>query len=172
MQPRFGKLGRIAHIEDDKGFLVAVLVALIVVCAVVAGYFAYTAYGLKPEGYSNIYQLDMQQNAADYPQTLVAGQNSTFEVIVGVVNHEGDPVNYQVQVKVTKNLALLPVAAEPSQILDFSNLQNGAIIEKTSTITENTPGSYSVVFELWQKDATGTYVFNNNYCVLNIQVTN
>ncbi|MCW4030064.1 MAG: DUF1616 domain-containing protein [Candidatus Bathyarchaeota archaeon] len=173
MRLQSDKLGRIVRIDDDKGFLVAVLVALIVVCSVVAGYFVVAALYLEPESYSTIYILDSQKNALDYPATLVANQNSTFQVYVDVVNHMNDPINYEVQVKVTRNLGTLPVAAEPIQTFTIDNLQNGATAENSAVLTLNSPGEYSVIFELWHQDESGTYIFEGyNYCILNIQVTN
>jgi hypothetical protein len=80
---------------------------------------------------------------------------------------------YQVQTKIVKNLLLRPngVDAQPVDTYTFT-LSNGASNEHTVTVTENTPGSYIVVYELWSKNLTdANYTFTGNYCELNIQVT-
>jgi uncharacterized membrane protein len=169
MRLRLEKLGRIAHIDDDKGYLVAILIALIIVSSVVAGY--YLVLRPQPEAYNTIYLLDSQKKAIDYPETLIANQNSTFSVYVGVVNHLGDTANYQVQVKITNNLpGTLPVGTQPTQVYDINGLGNGGTSQNKATVTLNDVGSYWVVFELWQ-DNGGTLQFTgNDYCVLPIQV--
>jgi uncharacterized membrane protein len=166
------KIGKKIGLNDDKGFIVAIFLALIIVSATVAGYFLF----LKPQpaAYNTIYLLDNQKKAIDYPVTLVANQNSTFSLWMGVVNNMGGSGNqtYQVLVKITPNLSNFPVTAQPIQTYDLS-LANGDSWEKQSTITLNQIGSYSVVFELWHYNADSNvkaYQFTNNYCVLNIQV--
>ncbi len=170
MRLRLEEIGRKLHIDDDTGYSVAIVLALIIVSSVVAGYYLV----LKPqaEPYNTIYLLDTQKKAIDYPETLVANQNSTFNVYVGVVNHMGQSADYQVQVKITKNVSTFPVDIQPIQVLDINNLPDGQSAENMATITQNQPGSYMVVFELWQKNS-GTYEFTgNDYCALNVQVTN
>ena len=164
------KIGNKIGLNDEKGYGVAIFLALIIVSATVIGYFSYIAYFAKPEGYNTIYLLDSQKKAIDYPEVLVANQNSTINVYVGVVNHMGGPDNqtYQVLVKITPSLSGLPVETQPIKTYDIS-LRNGDSRQDSSAITENQVGSYSVVFELWQyKD--GVLDFTPNYCVLNIKV--
>jgi len=116
--------------------------------------------------------LDSQKKAIDYPVTLVANQNSTFNVWVNVKNNMGGSGNqsYQVLVKIIPNLSTFPVNTQPIQTYDIS-LGDGATWQDLSTITQNQVGSYSVVFELWRYNPdSGAYEFTHNYCVLNIQV--
>jgi uncharacterized membrane protein len=138
---------------------------------VIASFFAYSALTSTPVGYNTLYVLDSNKKATNYPSVLVANQNSTFTVYVNVENHTPYNSNYVVEVKVVKNLAaIFPQNATINQTLDFGNIKNdGAPNEKAVTITENTPGSYSVVFELYQNNG-GTQTFTQNYCVLNIRV--
>ena len=174
MQRRFGSvtaIGKKIGINDDNGYLVAIFIALIVVAVIVAGY--YLVLRPQPEPYSTIYLLDNQKQASNYPQLLVANQNSTFSVYVAVENHVGGIANqtYQVQTKITQNLpATLPVQVQPTDTYNFS-LADGANQQKQVTVTENTPGSYWVVFELWRQDGSN-YVFTQDYCVLSIEVVN
>ena len=164
------KIGRKIGLNEEKGYAVAIFLALIVVSSVIIGYFAYSAYVAKPEGYNTIYLLDSQKKV-DYPEVLVANQNSTFNVYVNVVNHMGGPDNqtYQVLVKVTPNLS---VDTQPIKTYDVS-LRAGDSWQDSASITENQVGSYSVVFELWHyNQVSNAYEFTPNYCVLNIQVIN
>jgi uncharacterized membrane protein len=165
------KIGRKIGLNDEKGYLVAVFIVLIIVSAVVATYFL--AFNPQPAGYNTIYLLDTQKQAVDYPVTLVANQNSTFNVWVGVENHMGGSANqtYQVLLKVTSNVSNFPVNVEPTQTYDLS-LANAATWQTEASITLNQVGRYTVIFELWHQNSAGTYDFTNNYAALNIQVTN
>ena len=167
---RVKNIGRKIGLNDEKGYAVAIFLALIIVSALVAGY--YLVFRPQPEAYNTIYLLDSQKKAVDYPVTLVANQNSTFNVWVSVENHMGGSGNqtYQVLVKITPNLSTFPVDTQPTQTYDIS-LANGGSWQNLSTVTQNQVGSYSVVFELWQyNQVSKAYEFTNNYCVLNIQV--
>ena len=166
------KFGRKIGLSDEKGYAVAVFLALIIISAVAVSYFVF--FRPAPAGYSTIYLLDSQNKAADYPSVLVANQNSTFNVPVTVVNNMGGTVQYEVLVKITNDLTTLPVNTQPIEAYNLT-LGNGQSWQKSVTVTENQVGSYSVVFELWQYNSdSGAYQFTNNnvdnYCVLNIQV--
>jgi uncharacterized membrane protein len=165
------RLGKKLGLNEEKGFAVAIFLALLIVSVAVLSYFVWFRPPAEP--YNTIYLLDSNKKALDYPETLVVNQNSTFNVYVDVVNHLGYPASYQVQMKITKNLSTFPVDVPASQVFEINSLEgNGQTKENTATITENTVGGYSVVFELWQQNLAGTYEFTHNYCVLNIQVTN
>ena len=166
------KIGRKISLNDEKGYAVAIFLALVIVSALVVGY--YVEFPPKPSGYSTIYLLDSQNKAVNYPQVLVANQNSTFNVPVTVENHMGGTVKYQVLVKITDNLSSFSVNVQPAETNNMT-LGSGQSWQKSVTVTENQVGSYSVVFELWQYNPdSGAYQFTNNnvnnYCVLNIQV--
>jgi uncharacterized membrane protein len=164
------RIGSKIGLDEEKGYAVAIFLALIIVSATVAGY--YVVFRPQAEPYNSIYLLDANRKADDYPEVLVANQNSTFSVYVNVVNHMTTSSSYQVQVKIEKSLTTFPVDTQPSQTIEIDGLKNDGIpVEKTVTITQNTPGRYSVVFELWQYKE-GTLEFTQNYCVLNIQVIN
>ncbi len=162
------RLGRKLWENEEKGFAVAIFLALLIVSVVVLSYFVWFSPPAEP--YNSIYLLDSNKKALDYPETLVANQNSTFKVYVDVENHLGNTASYQVQVKVTKNLSTFPIDVPPSQLYEINGLENGKTEENVATITQNEVGSNSVVFELWQQDLAGTFEFTHNYCVLNIQV--
>jgi uncharacterized membrane protein len=148
--------------------MVAIFLALIIIASLLAGY--YLLYHPTPHGFSTFYVLDAQNKAENYPQLLVVGQNSTFSVPIGVVNNMGWTVQYQVQVKITTDLTTYPVNVEPTATYD-ATVANGQTWQKTVSVTENQPGNYWVVFELYTYNpADGTYKFTYDYGVLPINV--
>lgn len=165
------RIGRRIGLSDDHGVVAAVFIVLVIVAAVVAGY--YLILAPPPEQYTTINLLDSNRQAVNYAETLVANHNSTFTVYVEVANHMNSDQQYQVLTKITKNLPAnfpggLPV--DPVNTIDM-NIAKSASQQQQVTVTENDVGYYSVVFELWRLDS-GVWAFTNNYCVLNVQVTN
>jgi uncharacterized membrane protein len=163
-------IGRKIGINDEKGYVIAIFLVLIIVSALVASY--YLVFNTKPAGYNTIYILDSQKRAIDYPITLVVNQNSTFDIWVGVVNNMGGSGNqtYQVLLKITPNLSGFPVNVQPTQTYNLS-LRNTDTLQTESTITLNQVGNYWVVFELWHQNSSGTYEFTNDETDFNVQVT-
>ncbi|HEX7482469.1 MAG TPA: DUF1616 domain-containing protein [Candidatus Bathyarchaeia archaeon] len=160
------RIGRKIGLNEDKGFAVAIFLALIIVSATILGY--YVLIRPQAEPYNTIFLLDAQKKAFDYPGTLVANPNATFTVYVNVVNHMGgtDIQTYQVQEKISPN----PSGTQPAKTYDLS-LKDGETWQDSASITLSQVGSYSVTFELWQ-NKNGTMVLTPNSCVLNISVTN
>ena len=163
-------IGKKIGINDEKGYVIAIFLVLIIVSALVASY--YLVFNTQPKGYNTIYLLDAQKQAVDYPVTLVANQNSTFNLWVGVVNNMGGSGNqtYQVLMKITSNFSGFPVNVQPTETYNLS-LKNTDTWQTESTITLNQAGNYWVIFELWHQNSSGTYDFTNNEGSLNIQVT-
>jgi len=164
------RIGRKIGLNEDKGYAVAIFLALLIVSATVIGYYAFLAP--QAESYNTIYLLDANKKAAGYPDVLVAGQNSTFNVYVNVENHMAKSANFTVEVKIVNILPdTFPLETQPAQIYETGRLSNnGKPWQTAASITENTVGSYSVVFELWQHKDDGSLVFTQNLCVLKIQV--
>jgi uncharacterized membrane protein len=173
MQKRFASvtaIGRKIGLNDEAGYAVAIFLALLIVSVTVIGYYAFLAP--PTESYNTIYLLDANKKAADYPEVLVSNQNSTFNVYVNVENHMAKSASYTVQVKIVVNLpSNFPIDAQPAQVYETGSLSNnGKPWQTLATITENTVGNYSVVFELWQHKDDGSLEFTNDYCNLNLQV--
>jgi uncharacterized membrane protein len=162
-------IGRKIGLNDEKGYAVAIFLVLIIVSALVASY--YLVFNTQPAGYNTIYMLDAQKRAVNYPVTLIANQNSTFDLWVGVVNNMGGSGNqtYQVLLKITPNLSGFPVNAKPTQTYELS-LRNADTWQTESSITMNQVGNYWIVFELWHQNSSGTYNFTNDEAVLNVEV--
>ncbi len=167
------KLNRLAKrigLGDEKGYILPIAIAVIVVFATVGGY--YLATRSPPEAYSTIYLLDTQKKAVDYPETLVINHNKTLNVYVDVINHMRKTQGFQVLVKVTNDSNLeFPVVTQPQETFSMT-LADGETWENPSSVTIDTAGNYSVVFELWLVNADGTLKFSGNACVLNIDAVN
>jgi len=164
------KLGKSLKLNDNKGYTVAVALALIVVSSLLMGY--YLISRLPPEGYTTIYVLDYQQKKAiDYPELLVINENNTFSVWVGVENHLGERQSFEVlQKMITDTIPSFPVDADVNSKYARA-IENGETWETSATVSINEPGSYSVIFELWIYDAeAGALEFSYNYCVLKLEV--
>ncbi|HSQ49266.1 MAG TPA: DUF1616 domain-containing protein [Candidatus Deferrimicrobiaceae bacterium] len=160
------RIGRKIGLNDEKGYGIAVFLALIVVAVIVTGYFVSAALN-PPKGYSTIYLLDSSEKAVEYPEVVVVGQSST--VWLAVENHYPVAVSFVVEVKITDKLSMYPQDANESQ-----TYVTGAIAPQDSwrnmvTLTENNPGDYAVVFELYKLNGDAAE-FTYNYCVLNLEV--
>ena len=163
------KLGNILKMDNNNGYAVSVLIALILVSILVASYYVL----LRPpqKGYMTIYLLDSQKKALNYPELLVINQNNTFKVWVEVENHMGKSQYSEVLLKVTNDtVPIFPFKADANATYTRT-LENGETWETLSTIAINKPGNYSVIFELWIYDKkVGELQFSGNVCVLNIEV--
>ena len=163
------KLGKVPSLIDNKGYTIAIALVLIVVSSLLIGY--YFVSTLPPERYTTIYMLDYQhKEAIDYPEVLVVNENSTFNVWIVVENRMGRSQSCEVLQKVIGDMIpSFPVDADVQKSY-AQTIENGAAWETLATVTINEPGSYSVIFELWIYDETGTLTFSYNYCVLNVEV--
>jgi uncharacterized membrane protein len=157
-------------LNENKGYVVAVAVALILVFSVFVAY--YITSRAPPEGYTRIDLLDAQKQAVNYPELVVINQNNTFNVWVEVENHLGKTQAFEILLKVTNDTSpTVPADVQPSN--SYTTLENGEKSETYSTVTINQPGFYSVIFELWLHDEnTGQNQFSSNACVLNLEAVN
>ena len=162
--------GKIQSLISNKGYTIAVALALIFVSSLLIGY--YFISRLPPEGYTIIYMLNYpQKKAADYPELLVINENNTFNVWVVVENHMGTRQSCEVLQKVINGpISSFPVEADVESSY-AKTIENGETWETLATVSINEPGNYSVIFELWTyNDKAEALQFSYNYCVLNIEV--
>jgi uncharacterized membrane protein len=162
------KIGNALNTGDDKGVIIAVAIALIVIFALVAGY--YLVFHPAPEGYTDIYVLDAQGQAVNYTETLVVNRNTTYDV--WVENHMGQTLTCEVQVKVTnESISQFPVNVNPVSTYT-KPLANGEKWEIQATVALHETGSHSIVFELWTHSDKGETEFTGNADVLNVEAVN
>jgi uncharacterized membrane protein len=163
------KLGKIQSLINNKGYTIAVTLALIFVSSLLIGY--YSISRLPPEGYTTIYLLNYpQKKAVDYPELLVVNENSTFNVWVVVENHMSTRQSCEVLQKVVADTIFSFPAEADAESSYTKTIENGEKWETLATVSINELGSYSVIFELWIHDETGALEFSHNYCVLKIEV--
>ena len=162
-------LAKSLRLNGNKGYTIAVALALIFVSSLLIGY--YLISRLPPEGYTTIYMLDSQKKAIDYPELLVINENNTFNVWVVVENHMGTRQSCEVLQKVINGqTSSFPVEADVESRYARA-IENGETWETLATVSINEPGNYSVIFELWTyNDKAEALQFSYNYCVLNIEV--
>ena len=154
---------------NNKHYVVSVLIALIVVSVFIGSYYVL----LKPpeKKYTTIYLLNYQEQATNYPETLIINQNNTFNVFLKVENHMGTSKNCTVLQKINSGMIhKLPLMVDPtdkySRVLE--NREKWTIPSST-TITQS--GTYSVIFELWIYDeGSDEMQFSGNACSLNLVV--
>jgi uncharacterized membrane protein len=154
------------NLKIEKGYIAAVAIALIVVSCIAAGYFILNP--LKPSGYSEMYLLDNQNQAVNYPQVLVANKNSTFNAPVLVVNHIPQTTDFQLQVKIVQDTVSFPVNATANDTYQFTLTPEQSWSSQVP-VSINQPGAYSIVLELYSKNGED-YEFTNNYLVLHVEV--
>ena len=164
------KIGPALNTGDDKGVVVAVAVALILVSVLIGGYYVYHVFFQQPERYTTIYVLDGQGTVEDIPEKLVVNQETIFYVYVE--NHQRKTLPFEVQLKVTNEpRSLFPVKIAP--INTFSNtLADGEKWSIQVGVTLPQTGSYAVVFELFAQNEQGELVFTGNAVVLNVEAIN
>ena len=158
------KIGDALNAGDDKGVIIAVAAALIIVASVVAGY--YVIFKPSPEGYTTIDVLDSKGQAVDYIDTLTVNQNYIFNI--EVVNHNGTILSSEVQLKViNETIPLFP--AEINAINTYTKtLADDERWEIQVPVTLHETGSHSIVFELWVQNDVGELEFSGNAVVRNV----
>jgi uncharacterized membrane protein len=161
------RIGDALNTGDDKGVMIAVAVSLIIIIGVVAGYYVYHVRE-KPEGYSEIYVLDAQGQAVNYPFNFTVNQNVTFNVYA--VNHMGDTESFQVQEKITSDpVPQLPASVTPANT--YSNtLADGETWPIQVPVTISNAGTYTIYFELWRQ-ISGSYAYTGNAAVVHVNVS-
>jgi uncharacterized membrane protein len=163
------KMGKIFSWTTNKNaYAIAVTIALVVASSLLVAY--YVTVQPASDEYTNIYLLDSNRKAADYPEFVVANVNSTFHVYVDVENHLNYTLsNFQVQVKIANDTnPAFPLQANATQTFT-GTIQKGATWETPVTVSLDQPGNYLVSFELWILRG-GALQFSGDFCVLNVQV--
>ena len=154
--------------DDRKGCAIAVMFALIFAATLATGYLAYMAFRGPPEPYSTIYVLNSDRTL-DLPETVIIGQNNTFDVWAAAENHMGATFLFEIRLKIVEEADLsFPVNAEPKSVYSMT-IPNGERVENLVNISIESSGRYMLVFELWRYDERAVAQFTGNACVLKIE---
>lgn len=167
------KIGDKLGLDESKGYAVAVTAVLVFAAVLAGGYFTYLwATSGTPEKYSTIYVLSSDRTL-DLPETVVIGQNNTFNVWVGVINQMRETMSFEIRLKITGEInPLFPIDAEPKGTYLMS-LKDGEKTEKLASVSIDKPGKYMVFFELWGYYGENEAQFmGDNACVLKIEAIN
>ncbi|MFA5065252.1 MAG: DUF1616 domain-containing protein [Dehalococcoidia bacterium] len=79
----------------SNNIIAGVMIAAILICVAAIVCLAVTTQ--PSESFSEFYLLGKGGRAADYPSQAISGQ--PVSIIVGIVNHEGRPSDYTVQIR-------------------------------------------------------------------------
>jgi len=150
----------------DKSHI-AIALTLIISCCIIGAYLI--AYAIKPPGYHEMYLLDAQNQAKNYPQTIIINQNNTFNTPMVVTNNMKTTQEYQIQTKIVHHTITFPVDAPIYSTYNFT-LDAGQSWSSQIPLTISEEGNYSVVFELYTKNYDD-YVFTNDCLVLHINAS-
>ena len=156
-------------IDDD---LKVAAVGVIVLIAVfnVSGYYLANR---NVEPFSELGILGPNQKIADYPSSVLTGQNFTLYLYVG--NHEGQVTYYQVLVKlgnqsnasINASLPVQPIASYSMVLLD-----NQTYLEPITLSLNHNGTNVRLVFELWVFETnSSSFAFDNRVNQLYLNVT-
>ncbi len=144
----------------DRLLVVALVASLVGAAAVVA----YAAIVPRPgEQFTEFYLLNAEAKAENYPTNLSVGANATL--LVGIVNHEGRPVDYAVvasleEYRLGANSTGAPVRSlvGSSHVRDFAlSLENGRKGEFNLVISTSRPGLFRLELQLFLVGTTTPY---------------
>lgn len=105
----FRQVFRAIHSElmNNRGSRIDRALTVILVIVVILSVFALVYVVVTPkqgEKFTEFYILSPEGRAYDYPTSVISGQTST--VIVGIVNHEYDPINYTMRMAIQNSTFL------------------------------------------------------------------
>ena len=122
------RIGRKIGINDDKGYAVAIVLALIIVSSVVAGY--YLVLKPQPEGYNTMYLLDAQKKAVT---TLINNNIVFFKEVAETLYRKGEIVAEDMLVIGKKYVPGIKMIAKKDTIYsDYDSLLEGFIARTAS----------------------------------------
>jgi uncharacterized membrane protein len=136
----------VSYSSEEKTIIITIVVALVIIGALLVNL---VLTPVPKEKFSVIYYLDSEKQTENIPKTVILGENSTFQLWVGVENHNDTTIDYSVLVKLDDGKSPVdPSPAEPVESFE-KTLADGETWEFPVTISIDQLGSNRVIFELW-----------------------
>jgi uncharacterized membrane protein len=132
----------VSYSSEEKTIILTILVALVIMVAILVYMVFFTPAQKEP--FTSIYLLDSEKQLENIPKTVVLGENSTFQLWVGVENRNDTTIEYSVQISLDEGNSSAELIGRFN-----STLANGETWEFPVTISIDQPGSNTVIFELW-----------------------
>ena len=141
----------VSYNSEEKTIILTVVVALVIISALLVNLVLTPA---PTEKFSTIYYLNSEKQTDNLPKTVVLGENSTFSLWVGVENHNGTTIDYQVLVKYDDGKS----SVDPSPVEATESFEKKLVNEETweflVTVIIDQLGNNRVIFELWYLNGT------------------
>lgn len=155
----------VSYSSEEKTIIITIVVALVIIGALLVNL---VITPVPKEKFSAIYYLDSEKQTENIPKTVILGENSTFQLWVGVENHNDTTIDYSVLVKLDYGkYPLDPSPAEPVESFE-KTLADGETWEFPVTISIGQLGSNMVIFELWFFNGTALE-YTGNWVNLSIE---
>jgi uncharacterized membrane protein len=156
--------------SEEKTIIITIVVALLIIGSLLV-YLISTP--IKEEHFSVIYYLDSEKSTENLPKTVVLGENSTFQLWVGVENHNGTIIEYQVQMKIDDGTGFLNQSSA-DVIQSFERLEgpleDGDLWEFQVPITIDKLGINRIIFELYTLNGTNAEpIYTGNWVNLSVE---
>lgn len=150
----------VSYNNEEKTIIFTIVVALVIIGSLLV-YLIFTP--IEPEYFSTIYYLDSEKSTENLPKTVVLEENSTFSLWVGVENHNGTAILYQVKFKMEIGDFLGNYSQVETKETYEKRLKNGDVWEFIVPIEIEQLGNNIIVFDLcaWngtQYKSTGSWV--------------
>ncbi|MCL5672816.1 MAG: DUF1616 domain-containing protein [Nitrososphaerota archaeon] len=154
-------------IDDDLKVAAVGVIVLIAVFNVSGYYFA----NRNVEPFSELGILGPTQKIADYPSSVLTGQNFSLNLYVG--NHEGQVSYYQVLTKLGTSANAnqsVPLAAPVMTSYGMVLLNNRNVTEPITLSLDHNGTNVRLVFELWiyETNTTSFRFYTSDWLYLNV----
>jgi uncharacterized membrane protein len=154
-----------AYSNEEKTVIITIIVAIVIIGALLVN-LVFTP--VPKEKFSVIYYLDSDKRTDNIPKTVVLGENSTFQLWVGVENDNGTTIDYSVLVKYDDGKSPLDFSpVEPTESFE-KTLANGEVWEFPVTINIDRLGTNRIIFELWFFNGTALE-YTGNWVNLSVE---
>jgi uncharacterized membrane protein len=157
----------VSYSSEEKTIIVTIVVAIVIIGALLLNL---VLAPVPKEKFSAIYYLDSEKQTENIPKTVILGENSTFQLWVGVENHNGTTIDYSVLVKLDDGSSPVnPSPAEPIESFE-KTLADGETWQFPVTVSIDQLGSNMVIFELWFFNGTALE-YTGNWVNLSVEAT-